>query len=276
MILPRFNDQQVFSALRVTCGLHLLAQQLFVQLPNFNSFYGKTGMVNPDLFKFFRSSPLFLIWEMDRLKFSLLLLVIVFSLLFTLGIWARLIHVPLFAMTLFFQLANPMVVHEPQQLLQLLLLLLWFVPYESHFRLIPSSGFESYEFLQEKWGRRIVYLLQGFLGFYYLLAGLKKLPDPLWRSGEAVAVFLNSPYLGRSWVPIELFAWSPFSIVASYATLAFELLFLLVVFTRHRAYLFLGGILFHTAIFLFFDVGFFWAAMWMWYPILLYRRTIQS
>ncbi len=276
MLLPRLNDQQVFSALRITCGLHFLMLQLFIQLPNFDIFYSSHGMVRPGLFQFYRLSPLFYIWQWDSLKFVLFLATIVLSVFFTVGLWARIVHLPLFFMTLCFQMANPMVIHEPQQLLQLLLLLLWVLPYEKHYCLKPSPGFDSYEYMREKWGRRCVYALQAFLAYYYLLAGIKKLPDPLWRSGEAVGVLLSSPYLGRSNFLVDWLTGSPFLKLTTYSVLVFELLFVALVFTKHRVYLFWMGVLFHFSIFIFMDVGLFWAALLMWYPVLLFKTDAKT
>ncbi len=276
MILPRLNDQQVFSALRVTCGLHFLLLQLLIQLPNFNTFYSAQGMVDPYLFEFYRQSPLFFIWPWDGLKFFLFIVTILLSGFFALGLWARIVHLPLFFLTLSFQMANPMVIHEPQQLLQLLLFVLWFVPYENHYCIKRSMGFDSYEYLREKWGRKCVYVIQGFLAYYYLLAGIKKLPDPLWRSGEAVGVLLKSPYLGRSHFLVDWLTQSSLTRMATYSVLAFELLFITLVFTRHRVYLFWMGVMFHLSIFIFMDVGLFWAAMLMWYPVLLFKKDAKK
>jgi hypothetical protein len=273
---PKLNSLQVFALLRVGVGLAFLFNQLMVQLPNFSSFYGNQGMINPSLFQFFSWSPLFLVWEHETLKLILLGIGVLFSLAFTVGLWARWVHLPMFILCLLFHLANPLVIHEPQQLSMLLLFLLFFVPYEGAFVQRRSRGFETYESMDAKTSSRVILCLQFFLGYYYFIAGAKKLPDPLWLSGEAVSVFIQSSYLGLDNSFSQLFTLPLLSKLASWSALIFELSFLPLILTPWRVWLIPVGVVFHGANIFMFDVGFFWLAMLIWYPTLLFKKDAKK
>lgn len=276
MISPRLEALKVFSLLRVGAGLSILLNQLLVQYPHWQEFYGKQGMVNPNLFQFFSWSPLFAIWQNDAIKFFIFILGVVFSFMFISGIFARWVHIPLFAILLSFHLANPLVIHEPQQITLLLFFILWFVPYESHFSLKRSQGFETYESMKVSETKKIIFCIQLFLGYYYFLAGIKKIPDPLWLSGEALSIFLNSAYLGIENGFSSLFLNSWASKIASWSAILFELSFLPLSFTRWRFWLIPVGVVFHGANILLLDVGYFWIAMLMWYPVLLFKTDAKK
>ena len=130
--------------------------------------------------------------------------------------------------------------------------------------------------METKIAFRILFCFQLFLGYYYLIAGLKKIPDPLWLSGEALAVFLDSAYLGIENGFSSLVRTPWISKVGTWMALLFELSFLPLVFTRWRVYLIPAGFLFHVANIFLLDVGFFWTAMLMWYPVLMIRMDARK
>ena len=70
--------------------------------------------------------------------------------------------------------ANPLIIHEPQQIANFLLLVSIVWPSKVSHPAVPGL-------------RRVMVFA---LSSYYLLAGLKKLPDPGWLRGDALAALL--------------------------------------------------------------------------------------
>ena len=150
--------------------------------------------------------------------------------------------------------ANPLIIHEPQQIANFFLLvsILW-----------PSSKNDDACVVMHR-------LMLAFLCCYYIFAGLKKLPDPLWIQGEALRILMQWPPLARDNFLNEFLLRHPaFLKFATWFTLIFELGFSFVVWTRWRLFLIPVGILFHLLIGLTFQVGTFGWIMMAWYAFLL-------
>lgn len=170
--------------------------------------------------------------------------------------WAQL---GLFFAQLALHHANPLVIHEPQQLANFFLLvsLLW--PREAAHPSIP----------------RLRRAMVAMLAIYYLVAGLKKLPDPHWLSGDALGLLLRWPPLALEGGPTALgrllleHGW--LARLGTWFALAFELGFAVVARTRYRRALIPAGIAFHLLIASTIEVGTFGWIMLPWYCF-LWRR----
>lgn len=152
-----------------------------------------------------------------------------------------------------FHNANPLIIHEPQQILNFLLASFLFLPLDDETE--PSQG--------------VLTLLLGFLGVYYLAAGVKKLPDPMWWSGEAFGAYLRWEALGKENALTQFILWSGLDRVLGWFALVYELLFLVLCWTRARAALFVTAVVFHLGIWLCLDVGHFGLVMIAWCTLLL-------
>ncbi len=105
------------------------------------------------------------------------------------------------------------------------------------------------------WGMR---LLQLQLAVGYLLSGWAKMRGTSWRDGTALGLALRIDDLQRVAAPGWLFHQHALLIVLSWATLAFEGTFVVLVWNRRLRPWVLGiGVAFHLAIDLTLDVGFF-------------------
>lgn len=263
-----FKNKEIFSLLRIACGLHLLFYHFFVILPGFNIFFGENSMVSPQLFSYYPHSPLFMIWSNDYLKLGLLFLLIILCLFFTIGLWARIVHIPLYLLNLSFHLANPFIIHEPQQLVNLLLFVLFFLPYET-FSIKKSYIFRFLEKMSERYSCFALTAIQVYLGCYYFFAGIKKLPDLPWLEGTAISLLASWPPFAKENLITDLFQIEFISMMGCYFTLIFEIGFIFISFSRWRRFLIPIGIMFHALIGIAFDVGLFFPAMIMWYSVLL-------
>lgn len=150
--------------------------------------------------------------------------------------------------------ANPLIIHEPQQIANFFLLvsILW-----------PSSEKDAACVPMNR-------LMLVFLCCYYIFAGLKKLPDPLWIRGEALQVLIQWQPLARKNLLTEFFLNHLVLLqFATWFTLVFELGFSFIAWTKWRLYLIPVGLVFHLLIAVTFQVGTFGWIMMAWYAFLL-------
>ncbi len=165
------------------------------------------------------------------------------------GVWL------LFLLNLSFQNANPYIIHEPQQLMNLFIL--FFAGF------LPVRDEETFDPF-------IVKTIIVSLGVYYFVAGVKKLPDPLWRQGLAVGMLVEWEGLsgGFSNVLRSLLRMEFFNKVTTFFTFVFELTFVLVCLSRWRFLWMSFGVLLHLGIAMVMEVGTFSAVMLVWYALL--------
>jgi hypothetical protein len=114
-------------------------------------------------------------------------------------------------------------------------------------------------------------LLQLWVGSGYLLSAISKLQGIHWVDGSAVGWALRIEDLQRVTPPEWLFAHREVVNALTWGTLAFEALFVVLVWNRRlRPWVIGAGVAFHLGIDLFLDVGFFsWAvfvAYLAWLP----------
>ena len=173
-----------------------------------------------------------------------------------------------------FHLACPFIIHEPQPILNLLLVVLLLLPIDEHWALKKNTDFSK---PLKTTHLRIIFLsMILYIGLYYLFAGLKKLPDMHWLTGKAVGLILSWPFLGLDNIFSDLAKSPVVSFVLSYATLFFELGFVFFALTRWRRLLIPAGILFHLGILLTMDIDSFFLPMAAWYPLLLCSDLFKS
>jgi hypothetical protein len=119
------------------------------------------------------------------------------------------------------------------------------------------------ELLRAPWAMR---LLQLELAIGYLLSAWTKTRGDTWHNGNAVARSLRIEDLQRFAVPGWLFEQSVLLNLFTWAALAFEALFIVIVWPRRTRLWVLGaGVLFHLGIDVFLDIGFFSIAIYLAY-----------
>lgn len=190
--------------------------------------------------------------------------------LFAFDLLNRKLQILLFIFSLSLHNANPYIIHEPQQIANLLLFIqIFFLPADAK------------TFIDKK----IILILTIALGVYYLTAGLKKMPDPLWQNGDALGFIISwPPFSNFSTIVNEITNHKFLMQFLNWFTLIFEISFLPLLFTRWRDGLFFIGFLFHLGIFLAMEVGTFSYIMLSWYAlvfpidkyILILRQLLQK
>lgn len=156
--------------------------------------------------------------------------------------------------------ANPLIIHEPQQIANFFLFfsVLW-----------PDSQSSQTKLQMKR-------LMLAFLCIYYFLAGLKKLPDSLWLEGKALQILLNWQPIARNNFLVEYFLKYPTLLkLATWLTLVFELGFSFIAWSRFRLWLIPIGFIFHFSINLLLEVGSFSWIMAPWYAFLLSENKID-
>ncbi|MEO0593129.1 MAG: hypothetical protein AAFZ38_06065 [Myxococcota bacterium] len=267
------DSRVAFAATRVLLAFGLLDYNLRIIAPRFDQTFGTGSMVTPELVSAYSFSPLFWLWDSPlalRLLFAGYLVALVGL---GAGFYARLAHLIALPLAVAFHHANPYVIHEPQQLHNLLLWVLLFVPIEQRWTVRKTPFLESLERGGYNYRRWVALLGSAYVSSYYLFAGLKKLPDPAWLDGRAL-------YLLVHWTPLRLEtdvaellrSSTGLSMAATYLALGFELTFAPLACTRFRFTLPVLGLLFHVAIGFTLDVGHFLTALLPWYPFLMVER----
>ena len=231
---------------RIALGLHNLVYCKDLG-SNLSHYFGSQGMINPDLIVLPKWSFIFLIWnQMEWITVSFIFMVVL-NVLFVGGVGGRKVAVGLLFFQLSFYNANPLIIHEAQQIANFLLLASLFLPYRAAPCFFQKKDCVSNRKLDE--AALLVNLLIIFLGVYYFFAGAKKIPDPLWRSGEALKYLIIWPGTGYDNVLTDfLLRHESLMKVVTYMTLIFELLFLPLIFTRWRIYLIILGVTMHVLI----------------------------
>lgn len=262
-----FSNSEILALLRVFNGLSLLIYFCVAIIPNWSEFYSVSGFVEPETFVFYPRSWIFTFWENDLLKIILFVLGFVCALFYTFGVYAKIALLILIPIQIGFHLAAPMIIHEPQQLTNLLMILLFFMPIDGAYAL--KKGPELWRPLKNEQTKILLISFLSYLSLYYLFAGLKKLPDHYWLEGKAVGLLASWPFLSNDNFFNRFARISAVSLVFSYLTLLFEIGFIAVAFTRYRRWLIIPGICLHAGISAALDVGLFFWAMIQWYPLLL-------
>ncbi len=269
-----FSHVEILAFLRIFNGLSLFIYFCVAIIPNWTEFYSASGFVEPTSFVFYPKSWLFAFWNNELLKIFLFVISLLAALFYTVGIFAKISLLFLIPIQISFHLASPMIIHEPQQLTNLLMVLLFFMPIEEAF--ILKKGPSLLRPLKSGHVRFLLFTLLTYISLYYFFAGLKKLPDHFWLEGKAVGLLASWPFLSLDNIFNKCVRLKFVSYILSYLTLIFEMGFIIVAFTRFRRWLIIPGICFHLGISLVLDVGLFFWAMTQWYPLLLISKDSKS
>jgi len=256
---------------RSALGLYLIYYYISL-LPHFFSYFGPESLFRPNLYPWTQPSLLFTFWNSQSIIILLITLVILIV-LFTIGFYPKACLIPLWVIHISFHNANPLIIHEPQQIANLLLIFCFFLPL--HHPPILWRSHKNKGLLEETSNdKQVIHLLIIYLGIYYLFAGLKKLPDPLWIDGVAFQQLLQWPALGKVNFLTDIIIRSDLiAKICDYTALLFEVSFILLVWTRLRPWLFLLGVAFQISIHWVLEVGSFPWIMIVWQTLLLDRRT---
>lgn len=221
-------------------------------------FFGAHGWMKNSLRDDF-FSVLFLS-DSDYWRWFLIGVMFVLMALFYKGLLNRIGLLFFYLINLSFYLWNPLIVHEPQPIMDLFFISFFFLPMKER------------DHNYDPWIKNTLIV---FLGVYYFLAGVKKLPDPNFLNGSALGSIISWPIMAKN-VKFNLFFIKYFSwvlLVFNYATLIFEMGFIFFVFTRYRIYLIFFGILLHVLIYMTLEVGNLSFVMILWYVLLLDENT---
>lgn len=272
------GDTKILSYVRVICGLNLLVFQLFVIVPNFTEIYSTASFFSPSLDLTLNSgdfsfSGLAYFGNLGRLLFVAIWIGCSLGLIYGVSHW--IFWVLLVLLNSQFHGLNPLIVHEPQQILNFLILILPFLNctvYKGPELLDFKSGNEDKAPLE-------IGLLTFFLGFYYLLAGVKKIPILAWQQGYGFKETLSWNGIARPWLEsIEPYfnnIYIDFILTSmNYSILVFEITFLLLVFTKYKRFLIPLGVTFQMLNLVLFDVGLFFIIMLSFYPVLISKSDV--
>jgi hypothetical protein len=274
------GDLKILSYVRLLCGINLLVFQLFVLAPYFFEIYGTESYFSPNandgfMQSYFSFSVLAYLNNIGRIIAFIIWIFCSFGLIFGLSNW--LFWILIIFLNSQFHGLNPLIVHEPQQILNFLILILPFLNCTSFniFELISLRREETEKSTLE------VGLLTLLLGLYYFLAGVKKLPLQSWQTGSGFKEALSWNGIARPWLEnIEPYfnelGVEIFLIFMNYSILVFEVSFLILAFTRFKRFLILVGFLFQILNFVMFDVGLFFLIMLSSYPVLLSKMSFLS
>ena len=267
------GDLKILSYVRVICGINLLVFQFFVIAPYFTEIYSTDSFFSSALStqlsdSYFSFSVLFYFNTIARLLCFIIWVLCSFALIFGASSWVFWILI-IFLNSQFHNL-NPLIVHEPQQILNFLILVMPFL------NCTKFNLFELLDLRKEKTDDAPleIGLLTFFLGFYYFLAGVKKIPLKSWQYGDGFQEILSWNGIARPWLEDLEPMFNNFFIDLSlnamnYSILIFEISFLFLAFTRAKRYLIPIGLLFQILNFALFDVGLFFLIMLSLYPVLL-------
>lgn len=244
---------------RAALGIYLLVYNLeFSQRLDY--IFGASGMVDRKLLGLFFNESLLFYVKSPLFLYAAYGCLLTLSFLFAIGQLSRALVGVLFILNISFHHANPYIIHEPQQITNFLLLAyLLFLPTKRGER-APSD---------------VVRMLIVCLGVYYFIAGLKKIPDPNWQMGLAVGKIATWSTLQKgSWG--EIIYDSPWlNGLFTYATLAFEILFLPIYFLGFNRVLFASAVVLHIGIWLSLDVGSFSFIMLVWCMLLMSTEKFE-
>jgi hypothetical protein len=230
----------------------------FSLLTFFSEFFGEEGFINKSYWS--ESFTLFKLHSSLDLRYLLLLGIFSCSIFLFFGKLSRYGLLFFYLINLSFYNWNPLIIHEPQPLMNLFLL---------SFFLLPLKEGEEYD----KFYKNGLII---FLGVYYFLAGIKKLIDINFINGTALYKIISWSVMAKNFeLNLMIVHYlKPFLIVSNYLTLLFEMGFIFFVFTKYRKYLIIFGVLLHILIYITLEVGNFSWVMILWYTLLLDRKTV--
>lgn len=210
----------------------------------------QTGTLGPSIL---------LVWRNSTVLFILYGFLLALSVAFTLGRLDRMGIVALLICHVSFLNGNPLIIHEPQQFMSMLLWL--FAVF-----LAPRKNAEQ--------DPKLVKICVVALGLYYFIVGLKKIPDPAWLDGTAVGSLALWKGIAADNSVVDLIIKHPaLSRFCTWFGLSLELLYLPLVLTKFRPVLLVLAVLFHTGIAIVFDLGNISIAMIAWNTIALDAKT---
>ena len=136
------NKINEIGLFRTALGIYLFYYQLIL-LNDFSNYFGLGSMVLPDLLTY-KFSIFFWVWNAWILK-SFFVVMMILTGIFVLGGLNRKGLALLFFLQISFHQANPLIIHEPQQLANLFLLMFFFMspahqPVFIKFSLLPQSA----------------------------------------------------------------------------------------------------------------------------------------
>jgi len=136
--------------------------------------------------------------------------------------------------------ANPLIIHEPQQIANFLLVVSLVWPSRSDDPQLPA----------------LRCLMIGVVSSYYFLAGVKKLMDPEWLRGDALQLLLLWAPLARSNFLVKALLGAPWLLkLGTWGALIFEIGFPFVAWSRWRRTLIPAALVFHACIWMTLEVG---------------------
>jgi hypothetical protein len=256
--MSEVNNETEFEIDLFRKSIALVQGIYFVSLiPRLNEFFGVGGWVSPqykgNVFSLLKFSNL------DSFRWILILSALLFLFFLFRGTLNKLSFLFFYLINLSFYTWNPYIQHEAQPIMNLFFVAMFFLPLSN----------------QKKHDPFIKNALIVFLGIYYFLAGIKKLPDKHFLDATAIEGILSWNVMAKN-INFNLFLvkylkWPMRAM--TYLTLFFEMSFIFAIFTRFRIYYLLFGVLLHFLIYITIDVGNLSFVMFCWYVLLLDSDT---
>lgn len=243
--------------LRLFFGLALL-KDFITFFNNRNFLFDKKGIVSyetyQDLIDYYGLHWLNIDFTSPSTSAIFCIVGMIFSLLFTLGIFSRTSAIALFFMLFIFKFRNIFLLDGGDNIITALLPFFFFIQ--------SKSVCSSYNKQMDNWGiNQNYYVIQLHklavlailiqVCIIYLFAGLHKLQGEVWLNGTALYYILNSSDFSPYSFGKLLSSYPIFVYFSTWFTLVFQLVFpVLVWFTRTRKIVLLLGIVLHLGIFI--------------------------
>mgnify|MGYP001609623291 CR=1 FL=1 len=226
--------------------------------------------------RFVRELELFSVWQLspEVVVFEALYAAgVVIALLYSVGLWPRLIGLLHWVMIWSLQERNPLLGDGGDNFMRIVLLFLVLANTGAHFSPHAGPGPPRPGFRREIRAvahNAAVLIIIAQLAFLYMSTGLYKAMGELWQNGTALYYILR--VRDFSWPGVAEYLYrNPFLVVlGTYGTVLFEVTFAPLLLNRWTRYIMiLSGVAFHTAIALVMGLVTFGWSMLSIYPLLL-------
>lgn len=239
-----------FALFRIILGLYLIQHFAFL-IPYAQEVWSNTGVFpSPSLNFTYGVFPNILnYYDSTEFIFAFLAALLLFSVLFTLGLYRRLTALFIWYGWVCLFDRNNLISNPGIPFVGWLLLCCIMIPNGEHYSLKPVRK-SDWEFPRILWiGAWIIMSLS------YTLSGIDKLQSPSWLNGSAIAHLVNNP-LARDWWLRDWVTEFPIWIIKimTYSILTIEVLFApLALFRITRKWIWLAAVVMHIGILLLVD-----------------------
>lgn len=243
-------------------------------LPDLYQLFGPRGIV-PQQYGDAFNWGVFAIWNSDRALLIGWAVLLVASVVLTIGWHSRLAAVVVFVLIMSFEHRNPWVWNSGDVVVRIEALVLALSPCGAALSLDQARSTGTFWSAQQR-SRWPVRLLQVQLSLIYFASALTKINGAAWPHGTAVSYALRLQDLVLLSAPHWLANNALLMNAASWCTIALELSLAILVWNRRlRPWVMAAGVLMHTIIMAAIAVGFFTLAMFVLYLAFVPPEALQ-